>query len=149
MEKESFCEAENRRFNKLKNIGLPHSFKKIGIILIALCITLLLVRKLFAFEVSETIKFITKRVVLVGLLIVAISREKVEDEMIKTIRGQAFSMAFIAGVVYTLIQPLFNYIASYIVEKDNEPLGDLGDFQVLWFLLTMYLLFFYMIKRRQ
>ena len=69
--------------------------------------------------------------------------------MIKTIRGQAFSMAFIAGVVYTLIQPLFNYIASYIVEKDNEPLGDLGDFQVLWFLLTMYLLFFYMIKRRQ
>ena len=74
MEKESFCEAENRRFNKLKNIGLPHSFKKIGIILIALCITLLLVRKLFAFEVSETIKFIIKRVVLVGLLIVAISR---------------------------------------------------------------------------
>jgi hypothetical protein len=87
-------------------------------------------------------------VVLVGLLMIAISKEKVEDEMIRTIRGQAFSMAFIAGVIYTLVQPLINYIVAFFVEKDKEPLTDIGDFQVLWFLLTMYLLFFYMIKKR-
>lgn len=149
MAKETFCEAENRRFNKLKNVGLPHSFKKIGIALVVISILFLFARKLFSLEITETIKFISKRVVLVGLLIIAISREKVEDEMIKTMRAQAFSMAFIAGVVYTLVQPLINYVASYLIEKDNEPLGDLGDFQVLWFLLTMYLLFFYMIKKRQ
>ncbi|WP_420573424.1 hypothetical protein [Kordia sp.] len=149
MSKETFCEAEERRFEKFKNFGLPHSFKKIGIALVVLSIVFLLARKLFSIEISETIRFISKRVVLIGLLVIAISKEKIEDEMIKTIRGQAFSMAFIAGVVYTLIQPAINYIASLIVEDNNDPLTDLGDFQVLWFLLTMYLLFFYMIKRKQ
>ncbi|MFK7750572.1 MAG: hypothetical protein AB8B65_19430 [Kordia sp.] len=148
MAKETFCEAEERRFEKFKNFGLPHSFKKIGIVLVAVSIVFLISRKLFDLEISETIKFILKRVILVGLLFVAIAKEKVEDEMIRIIRGQAFSMAFIAGVVYTLLQPAINYMVSLIVEKDKEPLTDLGDFQVLWFLLTMYLLFFYMIKKR-
>lgn len=148
MAKETFCEAENRRFEKFKNFGLPHSFKKIGIILVAVSILFLFARKLFDIDVAITLKFILKRVVLVGLLIIAISKEKVEDEMIRTVRGQAFSMAFVAGVVYTLLQPVINYVVSFIVEKDKEPLSDVGDFQVLWFLLTMYLLFFYMIKKR-
>jgi hypothetical protein len=97
---------------------------------------------------NPTINFAMKRVILIGLLFIAISKEKIEDEMIRTIRGQAFSMAFIAGVVYTLVQPLINYIIDLFIEKDKEPLTDVGDFQVLWFLLTMYLLFFYMIKKR-
>ncbi|WP_046759190.1 hypothetical protein [Kordia jejudonensis] len=148
MAKETFCEAENRRFEKFKNFGLPHTFKKIGVILVVVSILFLFARKLFDIEIAETLKFILKRVVLVGLLMIAIAKEKVEDEMIKTIRGQAFSMAFVAGVVYTLVQPLINYIVAIFVEKDKDPLTDVGDFQVLWFLLTMYLLFFYMIKRR-
>ncbi|WP_298420926.1 hypothetical protein [uncultured Kordia sp.] len=148
MEKETFCETEQRRFNKFKNFGLPHTFKKIGIVLVVVSILFMFARKLLDIEVATTLKFILKRVVLIGLLMVAISKEKIEDEMIRTIRGQAFKMAFIAGVVYTLIQPLINYIVAFFVEKDKEPLSDVGDFQVLWFLLTMYLLFFYMIKKR-
>ena len=148
MAKETFCEAENRRFEKFKNFGLPHTFKKYGIALVVISILFLFARKLFDIDVTIPLKFILKRVVLVGLLMIAISKEKVEDEMIRTIRGQAFSMAFIAGVIYTLVQPLINYVVSLFVEKDNEPLTDVGDFQVLWFLLTMYLLFFYMIKKR-
>jgi len=148
MVKETFCEAEERRFEKLKNIGLPHSFKKVGILLVVLSILFMFGRKLFDIEVATTLKFVLKRLLLVGLLLIAISKEKIEDEMIRTIRGQAFTIAFIAGVVYTLIQPLINYVVAFFIEKDKEPLADLGDFQVLWFLLTMYLLFFYMIKRR-
>jgi hypothetical protein len=149
MAKETFCEAENRRFEKFKNFGLPHSFKKIGIALIVLSIIFMITRKLFDIDVALSFKFIFKRATLVGLLMIAIAKEKVEDEMIRTIRGQAFSMAFIAGVVYTLVQPLINYIVAFFIEKDKEPLTDLGDFQILWFMLTMYLLFFYMIKKRQ
>ena len=149
MSKETFCEAEERRMNKILNFGLPNSYKKIGISLVAVCILFLISRKLFDLEISETIRFISKRVVLVGLLIVVISKEKVEDEMIQSLRGRAFTMAFIFGVIFTLIQPLFNYIASFIVEKDKEGLTDVGDFQILWLLLTIYLLFFYMLKRRQ
>ncbi len=147
MAKETFCEAEHRRFEKFKNFGLSHSFKKIGIAIIIIAFLIIIIGKIADLN-NPTLKFIMKRIILVGLLVVALAREKVEDEMIRTIRGQAFSMAFVAGVVYTLIQPLINYIASLIVEKDKSPLSDLGDFQVLWFLLTMYLLFFYMIKRK-
>ncbi|PTX61663.1 hypothetical protein C8N46_104307 [Kordia periserrulae] len=148
MSKETFCEAEERRMNKILNFGLPNSYKKLGIILVALSILFLITRKIFDIEISETIRFILKRVVLVGLLIIAISKEKVEDEMIQSMRGRAFTMAFIFGVIFSLAQPLFNYIASFIVEKEDDGLTDVGDFQVLWLLLTIYLLFFYMLKRR-
>ena len=147
MEKETFCEAENRRFEKFKNAGLPHTFKKIGIAIIIIALLTIIIAKMVDLN-NATLKFTMKRIVLVGLLIIALAREKIEDEMIRTIRGQAFSMAFIAGVVYTLIHPLINYIVSLVIPEDKDPLSDLGDFQTLWFLLTMYLLFFYMIKRK-
>lgn len=147
MAKETFCEAEERRFEKFKNFGLPNSFKKVGIAIIVVSLLTTVIAKMADLG-NPTINFAIKRVILVGLLLIAISKEKIEDEMIRTIRGQAFSMAFIAGVVYTLVQPLINYIIDLFVEHDKEPLTDVGDFQVLWFLLTMYLLFFYMIKKR-
>lgn len=148
MRRETFCEAEERRFEKLKKFGLPPSYKKVGIAIVALGILFLFTRKFFDIEVSETAKFIIKRAVLVGLLIIAISKEKIEDEMIQTLRGQAFTLAFVIGVIYTLIQPLINYVA-FIIFKDKYELEDLGDFQVLWFLLTIYLLFFHMLKKRR
>ena len=150
MAKETFCEAEDRRFEKFKNFGLPHTYRKIGVILVIISLLMMISSKFVTYDFDTTsLKFLSKRIILVGLLVIAISKEKVEDEMIRTIRGQAFSMAFVAGVVYTLAQPLINYIVALFIEKDKEPLSDVGDFQVLWFLLTMYLLFFYMIKRRQ
>lgn len=148
MAKETFCEAENSRLEKFKNFGLSHSFKKIGIAIVIILMLFIIFSKLIDLEINTTIKFIVKRLILIGLLVAALAREAIEDERIRTMRGQAFSMAFIAGVVYTLIQPLINYIVALFVEKDKEPLTDIGDFQVLWFLLTMYLLFFYLLKRK-
>jgi hypothetical protein len=147
MAKETFCEGEERRFEKFKNFGLSNSFKKIGIAIIVVSLLTIIVAKMADFG-NPTIKFAIKRILLVGLLVIVLAKEKIEDERILIMRGQAFSMAFIAGVVFTLIQPLINYVASLIVEKDQDPLSDLGDFQVLWFLLTIYLLFFYMLKRK-
>lgn len=147
MAKETFCEAEERRFERFKNFGLPHSFKKIGIAIIVLSLLTIIIGKMADFN-NPTLKFAMKRIILVGLLVIALAKEKIEDERILTMRGQAFSMAFVAGVVYTLVQPLVNLIADLIVEDDKGPLTDIGDFQILWFLLTMYLLFFYMIKRK-
>lgn len=147
MSKESFCEAEGTRFEKFKNFGLPHSYKKIGIAVIVLTLLTIIIGKIVDFN-SPELKFAMKRIILVGLLIIVLAREKIEDERILIMRGQAFSMAFISGVVYTLIQPLINYIASSLVEDNKDPLTDLGDFQILWFLLTMYLVFFYMMKKK-
>ncbi|WP_160127944.1 hypothetical protein [Kordia antarctica] len=147
MTKEKSCDRDKKLFEKFKNFGLPYSFKKIGIAIILLSILTIIIAKTADFT-NPTLKFAMKRIMLIGLLVIALAREKIEDERILTMRGQAFSMAFIAGVVYTLIQPLVNYIADLFVKDDKGPLTDLGDFQILWFLLTMYLLFFYMLKRK-
>lgn len=147
MTKETFCEAEERRFNKLKNMGLPNSFKKIGIAIVVLTFVFLIVRKIFDLDIP-VLKIVVKRITLLGLLLIVLAREKVEDEMIKTIRAQALSMALIMGVVYVLVQPLVNYGVGLLISPEDEVLKDLGDFQIIWFMLTIYLAFFYLIKRK-
>ena len=90
---------------------------------------------------------IAKNGMLVGLLIVIISKEKIEDELISKIRGQAFSFAFVVGVIYAIIMPFTNYIADLIFKNKEALYSDLGDFVVLWFMMVMYLAFFYLFKR--
>ncbi len=85
---------------------------------------------------------------LIGLLIVTISREKIEDEFIENLRSKSFSLAFIIGVIYVLAQPLVNYIVSLILQSEKASFEDLGDFQILWFLLVIYLTAFWSLKRR-
>ncbi|AXG71249.1 hypothetical protein KORDIASMS9_03506 [Kordia sp. SMS9] len=147
MAKETFCEAEERRLKKIVNFGLPNHYKKIGIAIAVLSFLTLIILKITGVEISETLKFISKRVVLLGLLIVVLSREKVEDEMMLAIRGKALAGAFVGGAVYTLIYPAITYAAAVVMGNKTPKLVDTGDFQILWFMLFMYLLFFYLIKK--
>ena len=105
--------------------------------------------KIFDIEASDTVKYIPKRGLLITLLIIALSREKVENKMIQSLRTKAFTMAFVVGVIYTLIQPLINYIANILTNKDQYILEDFGDFQILLFMLFMYIVLFHMLKRKQ
>ena len=125
---------------------LPNSYKKIGLVILLLSIIALITRK-YLFENVELIREIGRKGMLVGLLIITLSREKIEDELITKLRGQAFAVAFIAGVIYALIQPLVNYLVAMIIRPEKAIYTDLGDFIVLWFMMVMYLAFFYMFKR--
>ena len=95
----------------------------------------------------EILKSILKKASLLFLLVVVFSKEKVEDEMIEKLRAQSYSFAFLGGVLYTLIQPIFNYIAFLLFKPEKAVFEDLGDFQILWFMLTVYLMFFYYAKK--
>jgi hypothetical protein len=94
------------------------------------------------------IKSILKKTALFGLLIVIISKEKIEDELVENLRAKAFSFSFIIGVVYVLVQPLINYLFFIILKPQKANYEDLGDFQILWFLLIVYLTAFWFLKRR-
>ncbi|MEM6721012.1 MAG: hypothetical protein AAF611_16900 [Bacteroidota bacterium] len=148
MSKETFCESEERQLRKIVNFGLPNHFKKIGIAIASVSFLSIIILKITGVELSETIKFISKRLLLVGLLVIALSREKVEDEMILSLRTKAFTGAFIGGVVYTLIFPAITYTVRVLFDKKDNLLTDVGDFQILWFMLFMYLVFFHLIKRK-
>lgn len=143
----SISECEERRISKFLNYKLPNHFKKIGWIGFALIGVSLIATKFFDGDFGVLVE-IFKKLLLVFLLVVVISKEKVEDEMVKSIRAQSFSFAFIGGVLYTLIQPIINLIVSSIVRPEKVIFEELGDFQVLWFMLIVYLVVFNKLKKR-
>lgn len=144
--KQSFYESEKQKLDKLSNFQLPNYFKKIGWTLFGISLILTLLFK-FTEDPSPIISVICKKGMLVGLLLVAIAREKVEDEMIEKLRGKSFSAAFIFGVLYALIQPLVNYFVGVTIKPEPTTYSDLGDFQVLWFMLFIYVMLFQLYKR--
>jgi hypothetical protein len=142
------CQAEYRRLKKIQNYHylLPNYFKQIGIALFVVTMILLFTRKYF-FEDAELLQLLSKKVMLVGLLIIILSKEKIEDELILKLRGQAFAISLIAGVIYTLVQPLINYLVALLIKPEKAVYDDLNDFIILWFMMVMYITFFYMFKR--
>ena len=142
------CQAEYRRLKKIQNYQylLPNNYKKIGIALLFISVIILITRK-YLYEDAELLRQIAKKGMLVALLLVTISKEKIEDELIIKLRGQAFAIALVAGVVYTLIQPLINYLVALLIKPEKAIYADLDDFIILWFMMVLYLMFFYMFKR--
>ena len=80
-------------------------------------------------------------------MVIAISKEKIEDEMIVNLRSKAFSFAFICGVIYALVQPYINYGVASMVAPEKAVYEEFGAFIILWFMLTIHLMFFHVLKR--
>lgn len=139
-------ECERNEFEKLKKYQLSNSFKKVGWAIVILSFIVFLIRK-FYFEDLEIVKSLAENAMLIGFLIVVISKEKIEDELISKIRGQAFSFAFIAGVVYAIVMPFTNYAMDFIINTKEAVYSDLGDFIIIWFMMVVYLAFFMVLKR--
>lgn len=146
MNVKSFVECERKSLEKMKRYQLPNSFKKIGIGLILISLIAFFVNK-FSIE-NIDLKLTAKYGILVGLLLISISKEKIEDELITSLRMQSYTFAFIAGVIITLLtNPLFNYIANLISQKQQENFEGVGDWEILWILLSVQVFYFELLKR--
>ncbi len=62
-------------------------------------------------------------------------------------RAQSYALAFIIGVVYALVMPYVEFGVSNVVNDGGEAFKDLGDFQVLLFMLMIQLMFYHVLKR--
>lgn len=146
MNVKSFMEYERKSLEKMKRYQLPNRFKKIGIGIILISLVAFFVNK-FSIE-NIDLKLIAKYGILVGLLLVSISKEKIEDELITSLRMQSYTFAFIAGVIITLLtNPLFHYIANFISQKQQENFQGVGDWEILWILLSVQVFYFEFLKR--
>jgi hypothetical protein len=96
---------------------------------------------------TEWLKLLLQKALLVGMLIMSISKDKIEDEMTIQLRVQSYMIAFICGVVYALVMPYVEFGVSNIVNSGGEAYKDLGDFQVLLFMLMIQLMFYHNLKR--
>ena len=117
----------------LNKVQLPHSFKNIGIAVVVLSFVVLTVFK-FIDDEALWIRPFLKHAMLIGLLVISLSREKIEDELIEVLRSKSYALAFIIGVGYTLMQPLANYVVDFVLGKEDTP-TEIGYVQVLLFIL--------------
>ena len=83
---------------------------------------------------------------LVGFLIISISKDKVEDEFIKKLRMQSYSFAFIFCVAYSIGMPYIDYLLD-VVRGIPAVFKDSGDFMILWMLLCIQVFYFEYLKR--
>jgi len=147
MKTEKILECERQRFNKIINFRLPHRFLKIGIVIIAISIIAMFVRAFLMEGDTEWLKGVLQKTLLIGMLIMSVSKDRVEDEMTMTLRSQSYAIAFVIGVVYALVMPYVEFGVSNVVHSGGESLKGLGDFQVLLFMLMIQLMFYHNLKR--
>jgi len=147
MNTRKIVECEQRRFGKLINYRLSSKFMYAGIAIGIVSIIMMFVRK-FAIEGdTDWLKLLLQKTLLVGLLIMSMSKDKQEDEMIVALRSQSYAIAFVVGVLYALIMPYVEFGVDSVIESNVSEFKNLGDFQVLLFMLMIQLLFFHNLKR--
>lgn len=147
MNKRKFIECERKRFNKMITYRLPRVFMTIGLAIVAISIITMFVRAFGMEGDTLWLKEIAKKGLLVGMLFMSVSRDKEEDEMTIALQSQSYAMAMVAGVVYALVMPYVEFGVSNVVNSGGETFKDLGDFQVLLFMLMIQLMFYHNLKR--
>ena len=147
MNTERIINCERKRFQKLIKFRLPDRFMAIGVAIVIVSIVGLFVRAFALDNEVEWLKQLLQKTLLVGMLIMSMSKDKVEDEMTIALRAQSYAIAFVVGVIYALIMPYVEYGVSNLVHSGGEAFKDLGDFQVLLFMLMIQLMFYHNLKR--
>ena len=147
MNTEKIMNCERNRLEKITNFRLPQYFYTVGMGIVGLSIVLMFVRAFAMDGDTEWLKLILQRTLVVGLLLMSVARDKEEDELVVKLRAQSYTYAFIVGVFYALIMPYVEFGVSNVVHSGGEAFKDLGDFQVLLFMLMVQLLCFHTLKR--
>ena len=146
MSKSSFCEKEQSRMEKIYQFQLPHRFKKIGWIIAITAFVFMFIRKftdIDTFWVKEVLRYIF----LVSFLMVSISKEKLEDEYIDSLRSKSYRIAFVLTVLYALVQPYVNYMVDFILDKTPNNTNEFSYFQLLCFMLIVQITVFMQLKK--
>lgn len=148
MELKSKQEDHIDKINKFTGFQLPNKFKIVGLVMFIISI---ISNFLIAIYLETyTYHYLFERIALtgsvVGLLIISISKEKVEDELMAKIRMQSYNYAVIGTVLLYLIMPFVNYILYFSVISGNKIEGS-KDVAVLGVLLSLQILTFRKLKK--
>ena len=147
MKTETYMQKEQRSLQRLINFRLPRWYMTIGIMVCIITLLLMIFRTSLFGEESLIIKDALQKSLLIGMLIISITQDREEDEMTVQLRMQSYAWAFITGVFYALIMPYVEFGVSSVVNANNEVFKNLGDFQILVFMLLVQLMCYHVLKR--
>jgi len=140
-------ECERTKLEQLSRFQLPNTFKKVGYTLTFSAFIGLIILKTVEGE-PEWMRPILRYLMIIGILIVSLSKEKVEDEMIKDLRSKSYALAFIMGVVYLVLLPVIGYFIDYLRTSDTV-LKEANFFEGLLSMLFVQIVFFEVLKRNR
>ena len=133
---------QNEKFNKQPKLLGVH-FKKIGVVVMILSMVPGLIVKTMHIVLMESQKDLLKSLsysgFLLGLLFIALSRDKVEDGLTIHIRITSMQEMFIFAVIYVMIKPLIVWVLQ-------SPFTDVSGQQLVALMLVGYLISFYLKK---
>lgn len=126
---------------------LPNYFKKIGIGLFLFAIILTPLShylKSFEFYTIGNYKFayhvVSSDILIIGLLLYSMAKEKIEDELISLIRLQSIAKAFVFGIIILIIIPFIGcFVEGHIQEVEGQA--------IIFFTLLSYVHQFYSMKK--
>jgi hypothetical protein len=72
---------------------------------------------------------------ILGMLFIALAKDKVEDEMVKDVRLKSMARAFVAAVGFVLLKPLLDLVFRL-------PVADFTGQELIGFMLLIYLMIF-------
>jgi len=124
-------------FNKPLNL-LPNYFKKIGLGFILASVVFVVSVKISGIhltaEKKEMMKTIFWDILIIGMLFIAFSKEKDEDELTMLIRMKALASAFVYIVIFKIVSDVFGII-------DQEIIGNMNGYffqMMVWYFFVYY-----------
>ncbi|MDG1039940.1 MAG: hypothetical protein P8H13_04045 [Polaribacter sp.] len=139
-------DCERSTIQKILIFRLPRYFRTLGIVLFAISFLCMFLKSSFP-EHASVLKEGANRLMLVAMLFMSMAKDKEEDELTILLRGQSYAAAFILGVVYALVMPYIEYGVSNLVNTEAETFKELGDFQILLFMLMIQLMYYSVLKK--
>ncbi|MDO6802894.1 hypothetical protein Q4595_10580 [Wenyingzhuangia sp. 1_MG-2023] len=123
---------------------LPENFKKIAFLIMLLTVLFI---SLSIFKVIEIDNRLVKKIAgstfLLSLLILSITRNKIEDELTLKIRVKAYAASFIYGVSVTIVFPLINLILKGSFESKK------GVHELLISMFIFYFIMIFLMKKNR
>jgi hypothetical protein len=149
MESKAKQEGDIEKIDKFTGYQLPNKFKIVGLVVfIASILSIITSLKLYMLDVKyhELFERIALSSSVIGLLIISISREKIEDELIGKIRMQSYNYAVIVTVLIYLILPFIHFTIVSIFSSIPKIEGS-KDVSVLGVLLISQIFTFRKLKK--
>ncbi|CAM3919863.1 hypothetical protein FLSI110296_03390 [Flavobacterium sinopsychrotolerans] len=149
MEPKAKQEGDIEKIDKFTGYQLPNKFKIVGLVVfIASILSIITSLKLYMLDIKyhELFERIALSVSVIGLLIISISREKIEDELIGKIRMQSYNYAVIVTVLIYLILPFIHFSIVSIFSSMPKIEGSKGV-SVLGVLLMSQIFTFRKLKK--
>ena len=149
MEPKANQEGDIEKIDKFTGYQLPNKFKIVGLVVVIVSILSIVTSlKIYILDVKyhELFERIALSVSVIGLLIISISREKIEDELIGKIRMQSYNYAVIVTVLIYLILPFIHFSIVSIFSSMPKIEGS-KDVSVLGVLLMSQIFTFRKLKK--